>query len=71
MMYRLATLSILLLFAVSGCGSVRPWQREKLAKRIMKFGATPDEDELDLHMLQSREGSAGGYGSAGGGCGCN
>jgi hypothetical protein len=35
------------------------------------FAPDSAEDELDLHMQQSREGSAGGYGSAGGGCGCN
>jgi hypothetical protein len=55
----------------AGCSTVRPWERENMAKRIMKFAPSPDEDELDLHMLQAREGSAGGYGSAGGGCGCN
>jgi MYXO-CTERM domain-containing protein len=54
-----------------GCATVKPWQREKLAKRKMQFGADPDERELDLHMQDAREGSSGGYGSAGGGCGCN
>ena len=50
---------------------VRPRQRETLAKRNMKFAPDPTEDELDLHMQESREGSSGGYGSSGGGCGCN
>jgi hypothetical protein len=59
------------LFGGAGCATVRPWQKERLAKRIMKFAPDPDEDELDQHMLEAREGSAGGYGSAGGGCGCN
>lgn len=54
-----------------GCATVKPYQREHLAQRIMKFSPDPDEDELDLHMLEAREGSSGGYGSAGGGCGCN
>ncbi len=54
-----------------GCVHVRPHQRETLAERKMKFAPDPTEDELDLHMQESREGSAGGYGSAGGGCGCN
>ena len=45
--------------------------RETLAKRNMKFAPDPAEDELDLHMQEAREGSSGGYGSSGGGCGCN
>jgi uncharacterized protein (TIGR03382 family) len=56
---------------LGGCAHVRPHQRETLAARKMKFSPDPTEDELDLHMQESREGSAGGYGSAGGGCGCN
>jgi hypothetical protein len=66
--------ALLLLAAVlglGGCATVKPYQREHLAKRIMKFAPDPQEDELDLHMLEAREGSTGGYGSAGGGCGCN
>ena len=54
-----------------GCVHVRPRQRETLAQRKMTFAPDPGEDELDLHMQQSREGATGGYGSAGGGCGCN
>ncbi len=57
--------------AFSGCATVHPWEREKLAQKKMTFEPDPHEDELDLHMQESREGSAGGYGSAGGGCGCN
>jgi Domain of unknown function (DUF4266) len=57
--------------ALAGCVHVRPHQRETLAARNMKFAPDPAEDELDLHMQEAREGSAGGYGSAGGGCGCN
>lgn len=55
----------------SGCTAVKPYERELLAKPIMQLQPDPDEDELDLHMLDAREGSSGGYGSAGGGCGCN
>jgi hypothetical protein len=55
----------------TGCAHVRPSQRETLAKRKMQFAPDPVEDELDLHMQEAREGSSGGYGSSGGGCGCN
>ncbi len=57
--------------ALGGCIHVRPRQRETLAHRDMEFAPDPAEDELDLHMQESREGSSGGYGSSGGGCGCN
>ena len=66
----LVTLLGLAAFA-SGCVHVRPRERETLAKRSMKFSPDPLEDELDLHMQEAREGSEGGYGSSGGGCGCN
>jgi MYXO-CTERM domain-containing protein len=55
----------------TGCVHVRPRQRGTLAHRNMRFAPDPTEDELDLHMQEAREGSSGGYGSSGGGCGCN
>ena len=55
----------------AGCARVKPYQRELLAKPMMTFHQDPDEETLDLHMLEAREGSSGGYGSSGGGCGCN
>ena len=61
----------ILALAAGGCVHVRPSQRETLAERKMKFAPDPTEDELDLHMQEAREGLSGGYGSAGGGCGCN
>lgn len=67
----LALVALGVLLAGSGCAHVKPWEKEKLAERKMQFGADPDEAELDLHMQEAREGSSGGYGSAGGGCGCN
>jgi MYXO-CTERM domain-containing protein len=66
--------AVLALFAfaiATGCVHVRPRQRETLARKNMKFAPDPTEDELDLHMQEAREGSSGGYGSSGGGCGCN
>ncbi len=47
------------------------WEKQYLAKPAMQF----DADKLDAKNLQhiyfSKEGSAGGYGVGGGGCGCN
>jgi hypothetical protein len=60
----------LLLLVSSGCNSVRPYQRELLSLPGMGLASTPD-NEGRQHMLETREASFGGYGSAGGGCGCN
>ena len=68
---RRRAVTVLAIAALGGCVHVRPRQRETLAKRNMKFSPDPAEDELDLHMQEAREGSSGGYGSSGGGCGCN
>ncbi|MCU1281507.1 MAG: putative lipoprotein [bacterium] len=57
--------------AAAGCVRVKPYERELLAKPTMTFQPDPHEDVLDNHMLEAREGASGGYGSAGGGCGCN
>jgi uncharacterized protein (TIGR03382 family) len=66
----LAAAPVILVLA-GGCVHVRPRERETLAKRAMKFSPDPAEDQLDLHMQEAREGSEGGYGTSGGGCGCN
>ena len=60
--------------ALSACASFEPpraWEKGYLAKPEMQF----DVDKLDAknvqHVYFSKEGSAGGYGVGGGGCGCN
>jgi hypothetical protein len=55
----------------SGCVTVKPWQREDLARRTMIDDQEPGEARFDEHSRGSREGSEGGSGRAGGGCGCN
>ena len=57
--------------AASGCARVKPYQREALSRRFMIPGAEYAEDNFRAHWQSSREGSEGGYGAAGGGCGCN
>ncbi len=56
--------------SLAACAPVKPYQRELLAQPGMSVDPTPDT-EADQHMLEAREGSFGGYGSSGGGCGCN
>jgi len=42
-----------------------------MATRRMQLNAYPLETALDEHIYFSKEGSSGGRGFAGGGCGCN
>jgi hypothetical protein len=63
------------LLLLSACSSVQPWvkpyERDRLADPVMAW----DRDALSSafldHVYESREGSRGGTGAAGGGCGCN
>lgn len=57
--------------AASGCATVKPWQKERLADPIMSFQADSREAARELHWMEAREGSTGGTGAAGGGCACN
>lgn len=69
----LLALMLLSLF-FTGCATlerVQPWEREVLADPIMQLEPDSQEAALDEHIFSTREGSAGGYGAAGGGCGCN
>jgi hypothetical protein len=56
---------------VASCSSVSPWERGILAKPEMAWNPDPLIGELQEHVYFSKEGSAGGYGAGGGGCGCN
>ncbi len=70
---RLAWGLVLLLaaMAASGCATVRPWDRDLLAEKKMRFVPVPLEAAADDHIYFSTEGSTGGMDAAGGGCGCN
>ncbi len=54
-----------------GCTTVKPYQREVLSQRAMEPAGEALEDHFRQHWQESREGGAGGYAAAGGGCGCN
>ena len=62
---------LLLAGALSGCTTVQPWQKEHLALAHMAFEPDPLEARFKQHVYASKEGSSGGYGIGGGGCGCN
>jgi hypothetical protein len=63
----------LLALSLVGCGreAVRASEKEFLADRVMIFDEDGQETTADEHVLSNREGSTGGRGTGGGGCGCN
>ena len=68
-------LAIFIIASLVGCGTfkkrVAPFEREILAKPGMNFIENAQEETGMQHMFDAREGSVGGFGGAGGGCGCN
>jgi uncharacterized protein YceK len=55
----------------SACATVRPQERAIQADPTMVYGGEPHEDATNQHAVENREGSMGGTGVSGGGCGCN
>jgi hypothetical protein len=64
-------LTVLVLCALGGCATVAPYERERLARPDMDFGRNADAKAGEEHATAYREGSSGGMGASGGGCGCN
>jgi hypothetical protein len=50
---------------------VKPYERERLADPLMKFPRDALSAKHFEHVHEVREGSRGGTGVQGGGCGCN
>ncbi len=55
----------------AGCVTVKPHQRAVLADPVMQFEGDPQASAQLRHAIDNREGSYGGAGVSGGGCGCN
>ncbi|QQR73211.1 MAG: DUF4266 domain-containing protein [Holophagales bacterium] len=66
-----AAATLLLAGALAGCASVRPWDRDLLAEKGMRFNPCPMLRGIDDHIYFSKEASMGGQDVGGGGCGCN
>ncbi len=66
-------LALALALGIAACGrqAVRATEKEFLADRVMVFDEDGQETAADEHVLSNREGSSGGRGTGGGGCGCN
>jgi hypothetical protein len=56
---------------ISGCATVRPWERATLADYTMRPDRDPVHNTMMEHIYFSREASSGGRGVGGSGCGCN
>jgi DNA primase len=65
----------LVALSLAGCGNIEPWvkpyERQNLADPVMSFDLNPVSSAYLGHVYESREGSRGALGGAGGGCGCN
>ncbi len=57
--------------SLTACVTVRPQERAVLADPIMQFEGDPIIAQQLTHAIENREGSFGGSGVSGGGCGCN
>ncbi len=61
----------LIALASLGCVTVRPWQRERLARPCMQMDAPAASASFDAHVRAVRSGDVPASGVGGGGCGCN
>jgi hypothetical protein len=57
--------------ALTSCATLAPQERAILADPTMQFDAEAKHEAALHHAIDNREGSMGGTGVAGGGCGCN
>jgi len=62
---------LIISLAIAGCVTVKPQERAVLADPIMQFDGDPRAAAQLRHAIENREGSYGGAGVSGGGCGCN
>ena len=70
-LFSLVAVAIACACASLGCVTVKPQERAVLADPSMQFEAEPHESAAKAHAISNREGSSGGTGVSGGGCGCN
>ena len=69
--YKLLYLILILLsFLISGCAAIQQFERGRLSDPNMIFDENPLQKGIREHYINIREGSEGGTGSQGGGCGC-
>ncbi len=67
-------ITIICLLFFSGCTpkEVKPWEKERLSEEAMqRDGGNKLQRQFKEHIYYSKEGTKGGTGVSGGGCGCN
>lgn len=62
---------LLVIALTTGCTTVKPWERGNLSRKEMAWSPDTLQDQFSDHVFFAKEAASGGYGSAGGGCGCN
>ncbi|HTU67662.1 MAG TPA: DUF4266 domain-containing protein [Steroidobacteraceae bacterium] len=70
---RRTCLALLAASLLAGCANVgvKPWERDVLARDDMQLDSNALDAAIDDHIYFSKEGTSGGRGFGGGGCGCN
>jgi hypothetical protein len=63
--------AVMLIAQLMACSSVKPWERDVMARRSMSLEKNPMFLSMDDHVYFSKEAAAGGRTFDGGGCGCN
>lgn len=58
------------LLLLSGCATVKPWEKESLSDPIMMMDQDPTATGIKEHHIDYREGTKGATGAQSGGCGC-
>lgn len=62
---------LLLALLLHACATVRPWERERLSRRVMSVDAPSQSAAFDAHVRAVRGADTPAGGAGGGGCGCN
>lgn len=73
-MMKMSVFLLVCIGGLTGCkgwGDVQPWEKGHLAKPEMTFERDALDGAYTEHIYFSKEGSSGGNGVGGGGCGCN
>lgn len=69
---RVLILSLSVCFLVGCANGPKPWEKGNLATKQMQLGGSDSlQVQVNEHVYTSKEGSFGGNGVGGGGCGCN
>jgi hypothetical protein len=64
-------IAVVIATQLMACSTVKPWERDVMARRSMSLDKNPMFLAMDDHVYFSKEAAAGGRTFDGGGCGCN